>query len=134
MDRFSNNPSLFGLIEQVNVRPDAQPPRSGVLPVEVHAYFQLSEIEQAREFQVRLVLAAESGLETFGEPFGGRATAGRFRVRTLGVPYPPVLGQYTLRVEFRMLSDQGGEDSWQRQAASWPIAFRQLEQRPRVTH
>ncbi len=134
VDRHSNNASLFGLIEQVNVRPDAPPPRGGILPVEVHAYFQLSQVEQAADFQLRLVLAAETGLETVGEPMRGRATGGRFRVRTIGLPYPPVLGEYTLHVEFRSISAELSEAPWQRQAVAWPIAFRQLEPRPRVTH
>ena len=63
--------------------------------------------------------------------------APRFRVRTLGLPYPPVLGQYTLQVDVRVLGEglpSREAAHWQRQAASWPIALYQLEPRPRITH
>ena len=84
-----------------------------------------------REFELRFALCADTGLETLSEVFRHRVTAPRFRVRTLGLPYPPVLGQYTLQVDFRMA---GGDARWERQAASWPIALQEIEPRPKVTH
>jgi hypothetical protein len=46
------------------------------------------------------------------------------------LPYPPVVGQYNLQVDFRMVD----EVRWQRQSASWPIALSEIEPRPKVTH
>jgi hypothetical protein len=130
IDRHSNNVSLFSLVEQINVPARAAAPPRGVIPVEVHAYFQLGVTELNREFEMRFALCAETGLETLSEVFRHRVTAPRFRVRTLGLPYPPVVGQYRLQVDFRMT----GEDRWQRQAAVWPIALHEIDTRPKVTH
>jgi hypothetical protein len=131
IDRHSNNVSLFGLVEQINVPAGAPPPPRGLIPVEVHAYFQIAGTELNREFELRYALCAETGLETLSEVFRHRATASRFRVRTLGLPYPPVAGQYQLQVDFRL---SGDDAAWQRQPAAWPIALHELERRPRVTH
>jgi hypothetical protein len=131
IDRQSNNVSLFSLVEQINIPARAAPPPRSLIPVEVHAYFQLSAAQLNRDFEMRFALCAETGLETLSEVFRHRATAPRFRVRTLGLPYPPVIGQYSLQVDFRIV----GEDArWQRQAAAWPIALHEIEARPKVTH
>jgi len=146
IDRQSNNVSLFNLVEQINVPPGTPPPSRGLIPVEIHAYFQLSQFHVQREFELRFALRAESGLETLSEVFRHRVTAPRFRVRTLGLPYPPVLGQYTLQVDLRVLGERPpgervigdrlpAEDGvWQRQTAAWPLALYEIEQRPKVTH
>ena len=146
IDRQSNNVSLFNLVEQINVPPNTPPPPRGLIPVEIHAYFQLSQFHVQREFELRFALRAESGLETLSEVFRHRVTAPRFRVRTLGLPYPPVLGQYTLQVDLRVLGERmSGErvigdrlpaedGAWQRQTAAWPLALYEIEQRPKVTH
>jgi hypothetical protein len=131
IDRHSNNVSLFNLVEQINVPPGAAPPPRGVIPLEVHAYFQLGMAQLNREFEMRFALCAETGLETLSEVFRHKVTAPRFRVRTLGLPYPPVMGQYSLHVDFRMM---GHDARWERQAASWPIALHEIEERPKVTH
>jgi hypothetical protein len=131
IDRHSNNVSLFSLVEQINVPPRTPPPPNGLIPVEVHAYFQLGREDQNREFELRFALRAETGLETLGEIFRHKVSSSRFRVRTLGLPYPPVFGQYTLQVDFRVVGDELG---WRRLSASWPIALYEIEQRPRVTH
>lgn len=131
IDRQSNNVSLFNLVEQINVPARHNPPPRTLIPVEVHAYFMLGSAALDREFELRFVLCAETGLETSSEVFRHRITAARFRVRTLGLPYPPVVGQYSLQVDIRMLGD---ESRWQRQPASWPIALHEIEPRPKVTH
>jgi len=137
IDRQSNNVSLFNLVEQINLPPNAPPPPRGLIPLEVHAYFQLSEAQVNRDFELRFALRAQSGLETLSDVFRHRISAPRFRVRTLGLPYPPVFGQYSLQVDVRMLGEgQSPRESqpWQRQSAAWPIALQQMEERPRVTH
>ena len=98
IDRHSNNVSLFSLVEQINVPPRAPAPPRGVIPLEVHAYFQLGMVHLNREFEMRFALCAETGLETLSEVFRHKVTAPRFRVRTFGLPYPPVMGQYSLQV------------------------------------
>ena len=154
IDRQSNNVSLFSLVEQINLPPNSPPPPRGLLPVEIHAYFQLPDSQVNRDFELRFALRAETGLETLSDVFRHRITAARFRVRTLGLPYPPVMGQYSLQVDVRMLGEPAGATlsslspglsapslsslrdgpAWQRQAAAWPIALYQLEPRPRITH
>jgi hypothetical protein len=137
IDRQSNNVSLFSLVEQINLPPNAPPPARGLIPVEIHAYFQLQVAQVNRDIELRFALCAESGLETLSDVFRHRITAQRFRVRTLGLPYPPVLGQYTLQVDLRLLGEgQSSRETpyWQRQTASWPIGLYQQEARPRVTH
>jgi hypothetical protein len=131
IDRQSNNVSLFSLVEQINVPPRALPPPRGLIPVEVHAYFQLAMTQLNREFEMRFALCAETGLETLSEVFRHRVTASRFRVRALGLPYPPVIGQYSLQVDFRMVDEDA---RWQRQSAAWPIALHEIDVRPKVTH
>ena len=131
IDRHSNNVSLFSLVEQINVPSRAPPPPRGLIPLEVHAYFQLSPLQLNRDLELRFVLCAETGLETPSEVFRHRVTASRFRVRTIGLPYPPVAGQYSLQVDLRVV---GEEMRWQRQSAAWPIALNEIEARPKVTH
>jgi hypothetical protein len=128
---------LFTLVEQINLPPNSPPPPRGLIPVEIHAYFQLPEAQVNRDFELRFVLRADNGLETLSDVFRHRISAPRFRVRTLGLPYPPVLGQYTLQVDVRWVGNGQGsreEQHWQRQSAAWPIALYQIDPRPRVTH
>ncbi len=158
IDRQSNNVSLFSLVEQINLPANAPPPPRGLLPVEIHAYFQLPGSHVNRDFELRFALRAETGLETLSDVFRHRITAPRFRVRTLGLPYPPVMGQYSLQVDARVLGEAASATTtpgfsaatlssslsstaslrdgppWQRQTAAWPIALYQLEPRPRITH
>lgn len=129
VDQHSHNVSLFNLVEQINVPPGAPAPPNGAIPIEMHAYWRLAS-ESGEDFHVRFVLVAESGLETPSATFHYRATGARFRTRTVGLPYPPVLGAYTLRIDWR--SDD--EQAWQREAVSWPVHLTEIERRPRVTH
>lgn len=131
VDRHSNNVSLFNLVEQINVPRGAAPPPRGLIPLEVHAYVQLASDEVNSQFEMRFVLRAETGLETLSEVFRHRVTASRYRVRTLGLPYPPVLGHYRVEVDLRVAGD---EQRWQRQSQSWPLSLIEIEPRPRITH
>ena len=119
LDQQSNNFSLFNLVEQVNVPANAPHPPKGLLPLEVHAYWQLSQQEVGREFEVRYVLVAATGLETPSEVFKHRWATPRFRTRTYGVPLPPVIGAYELRVDWR----EAGNVGWRRDQSAWPITF-----------
>lgn len=130
VDQHTNNVSLFNLVEHVSLRPGVAPPPSGVIPVEMHAYWHCDETGEA-EFEVRFVMSAVStGLESSSPSQKYRPIGGRVRSRTLGLPLPPVLGSYLLRVDWRAREDE----PWRREALSWPIKLQLLERRPRVTH
>lgn len=130
LDQQSNNVSLFNLVEQVNVPPGAPPPPNNLLPLEVHAYFRLNPEEIGKIIEMRFALVAASGLETLSEVVRHSCSTPRFRTRTLGLPFPPVVGHYELRVDFRL----AGYEYWARDPLAWPISFVELEPKPRVTH
>jgi len=130
VDQHSNNVTLFNLVEQINVPPGAPPPPRGLVPVEVHAYFNVGHDEYSRDFEVRFVMVAQTGLETPTEAFTHRAFTPRFRTRTFGLPFPPVSGQYELRIDVRL----SGEEGWHREAIAWPIAIVELSPEPRAVH
>ena len=129
VDQHTNNVSIFNVIEQITVPPDAPPPPHGVLPVEVHVYWRATE-DSEEAFEVRLVMVAESGLETVSPVQKHTQLRGRLRTRTLGLPFPPVMGRYQLVVDWRR--DQNQE--WQREELNWPINLQEGERKPRVTH
>lgn len=129
LDQHSNNVTLFNLVEQLNVPPGAPPPPGGVVPLEIHAYFMVAPHEMQQSFDVRFVMVAASGLETMSDVFTHRSVTPRFRTRTAGLPFPPVVGAYELRVDVRMT---GG--SWSRDAALWPIAIVEATPRTELTH
>lgn len=130
LDQQSNNVTLFNLVEQVNV-PHGAPPKAGSrVPLEVHAYLRLGPGEMGQEFQMRFVLVNQSGLETYTDPVTHRGATARLRTRSLGVPFPPMLGHYELKIEFRV----GQAEAWTRDPASWPIAFLEVDSKPKVTH
>ncbi len=129
VDQQTNNVSLFNLVEQISIRPEATPAPGGMVPVEMHAYWQCDEGEP--EFEARFVMvAASTGLETSSPAHKYRPLAGRVRSRSLGLPLPPVLGSYLLRIDWRPHEDE----AWRREALSWPIRLQWFERRPRVTH
>lgn len=129
VDQHTHNVSLFNVIEQITVPPDAPPPPHGVIPVEVHAYWRAAE-ENEEAFEVRLVMVAETGLETVSPVQKHTQLRGRLRTRTLGLPFPPVMGRYTLCVDWR----REPHHEWQREDIHWPIYLQEGERRPRVTH
>jgi hypothetical protein len=131
LDQQSNNITLFNLVEQLNLAPNTPPPPPGaVLPLEVHAYFKVAPSETNVAFEVRFALVAETGLETCSEPITHRAVTPRYRTRTMGLPLPPVTGQYELRLDWR----PAGIERWTRDLASWPLAIVEVERRPAITH
>lgn len=129
VDQHTNNVSLFNLVEQINLSAGAAPPPNGLVPIEMHAYWQL-ETEETTDFEVRFVMVAQTGLETSSTTYRHRGVRGRFRTRTIGLPFPPVLGAYTLRVDWRYREEQ----PWHREAPSWPVSLQEIERKPRVTH
>jgi hypothetical protein len=126
VDQHSNNVTLFSLVEQINVPPGAPPPPNGMVPLEVHAYFQLGPHEFPTDFEIRFVMVAPTGLETPTEPHRHHVVTPRYRTRTFGLPFPPVVGHYELRVDIR----PAGTEGWHREALAWPVSI--VEQKPQA--
>lgn len=132
LDQHSNNVTLFNLVEQINLKPDAEPPPGTLIPVEVHAYFQCDATELGSEFELRFALVSmQTGLESVSDVFTHRSTTPRYRTRTGGLPLPPVIGSYELRLDWRL----SGTSQFVRDSASWPLQIVQVEAPTnRVTH
>lgn len=132
VDHRTHNATLFQLVEQVTLPAEAFRPGTAI-PLEVHAYFDLSEADREQGFEMRFCLVGESsGLETYTEPVRHAPTTSRLRTRTMGLPMPPMSDSYALHVEFRV----GQRGRWERDPASWPvrIAARTEAPAPRITH
>ena len=130
LDQHSNNITLFNLVEQLNFPKQSPPPPGSLMPLEVHAYFQLEPRELNQRFELRFVLVSENGLETPTDAFPHRSSTPRYRTRTFGLPAPPVPGAYELRVDSRPV----GSEDWMRDARGWPLLVVHNEPRPAVTH
>ena len=130
LDQQSNNVSLFNVVEQLNLPRGVEPPPGALLPVEIHAYFQLDPSEINQRFELRFTLVAASGLETITDAYAHKPSTPRYRTRTMGLPVPPIADNYQLRIETRLL---GGEH-WSRDPISWPLIVALAESRPAVTH
>lgn len=131
LDQQSNNVTLFNLVEQINVPPGATPRPGARIPLEIHAYLQAEATELGQEFELRFSLVnLATGLETLTDPATHRIPTIRLRTRALGLPFPPVLGHYDLRVDFR----RPGNDDWVRDSHRWPLSFVEAERKPTVTH
>jgi len=130
VDQRSNNVTLFNLVEQIHVPPGAPPPPKGIIPLEVHAYFDIFPDELGLAFELRFVMVAPSGLETPSDPLKHKPATPRYRTRTLGLPFPPVVGHYILKADIR----PAGITSYQRQSQSWPVSIIEADMRPKLTH
>src|SRR6187402_3559670 len=115
LDQQSNNVSLFNVVEQLNLPRGVEPPPGALLPVEIHAYFQLAQSELNQRFEMRFVLVASTGLETSTDGFTHKSSTLRYRTRTMGMPVPPIADSYELRVDTRPL----GSEPWVRDLLAW---------------
>ena len=130
LDQHSNNVTLFNVVEQVNLQPNAEPPPGAFVPLEVHAYFILGPGEVSQPFELRFALVAPSGLELLTDSTQHRSSTPRYRTRSLGVPAPAVPGDYQLCVDIR----QPGTEGFTREALHWPLVVPRIEPRPSVVH
>jgi hypothetical protein len=131
VDQQSNNATLFNLVEQINVPPGINPKPGSRIPLEIHAYLQGQPQELGNQFEMRFSLVSlATGLETYSEGATQRLASPRLRIRTVGLPFPPMLGHYDLRVDFR----SGDSENWQRDGSLWPLSFLEAEKKPSVTH
>ena len=130
LDQQSNNVSLFNMVEQLNLPRGVEPPPGALLPVEIHAYFQVEPSEMNQRFELRFALVASTGLETITDAYPHKPSTVRFRTRTMGMPVPPIADTYHLRVDTRAL----GTEAWTRDPLAWPLLVTLAEARPAVTH
>lgn len=130
LDQQSNNVSLFNVVEQLNLPRGVEPPPGALLPLEIHAYFQLDPRELNQRFEARFALVASTGLETLTDAHQHKSPTLRYRTRTMGLPVPPIADSYELRVEVRAV----GAEQWTRDPLAWPLVVAQAEPRPTVTH
>jgi hypothetical protein len=130
LDQHSNNISLFNVVEQLNLPRAVEPPPGALLPLEIHAYFQLDASELNQRFEMRFALVAGTGLETLTDTHTHKSPTLRYRTRTMGLPVPIVADSYQLRVDTRAF----GSEHWARDALAWPLIVAHAEARPAVTH
>jgi hypothetical protein len=130
LDQQSNNVSLFNMVEQINLPRGVEPPPGALLPIELHAYFQLDPAELNQRFELRFVLVAGSGLETSTDAYPHKSATLRYRTRTMGMPVPPIADNYQVRVDTRAV----GSEHWTRDPLAWPLIVALAEARPAVTH
>lgn len=116
LDTYSNNWTLFHLVEQVQV---SQTPNA--LPFEIHTYWLFQPDEYNEEFEFRFVLLPLLGDRVEGRPFPLRSTTPRYRLRATGLPLPG-FGDYTLQVEWR----RPGQESWELGHIFWPLRVEPL--------
>lgn len=114
LDRYSNNFSLFLLLEQF--RPAAYPARLSVFS---HAFFEIDAEENGVEHQVRLLVLQGTRTVFASEPVAFKPAGERHRIRISGLALPEP-GLYRVTVEWRRAGE--GEDAgWTRENAAWPI-------------
>jgi hypothetical protein len=112
LDRYSNNWSLFTLVEQVEVK------RIPIdLPFEIHTYWKFEPHECNEDFEMRVLFVHPTGERTPGDPFSLRSPTPRFRFRVTGFPVT-VAGDCTFRVEWR----RPGQETWKLCHVYWPFS------------
>ena len=114
LDRYSNNFSLFLLLEQF--RPSAYPARLSVFS---HAFFEIDADEVGIEYEVRLLVVQGARTAFTSETVSFKPAGERHRVRISGLAFPEP-GSYRVMVEWRPRSE-GDAAPWTREAGSWPI-------------
>lgn len=112
LDRYTNNFSLFHLLEQF--RPAGYPARLAVFS---HAFFEVEAAEFGVEHEVRLVVLRDRDVTLATEPVKMKPNGERHRVRIAGLAFSEP-GLYRVSVEWRRAMEGA---PWIRDAASWPI-------------
>lgn len=114
LDRYSNNFSLFLLLEQF--RPSGYPARLAVFS---HAFFEIDAGEAGVEHEVRLVVTHGATSTFESEPVAFKPVGERHRVRISGLSFPEP-GLYRVSVEWRVKVADGSAP-WTRESVAWPI-------------
>ena len=121
LDQSSNNFSLFGLVEQLQVRE-----APSVLPLEVHVYWEFEPAELNEEFEMRLVLIRDGRDLSTSAPIPFHSATPRFRIRLAGFEAREP-GSFHLKVDWQ----RPGSSNWNRMAISWPIQVEVLGEQAR---
>lgn len=115
LDRDTNNCSIFNLVEQLTI-PAAL--LGTVAPIEVQAYFGVSDDARHASFDMRLIRVAPDGSEDAGEAIPIECKEGpRLRVRIFALRLPRAFGSHELRVEWA----PRGTTEWHAEDARWPL-------------
>jgi len=114
LDRYSNNFSLFLLLEQF--RPAAYPARLAVFR---HAFFEIDADEVGVDHEVRLVVLLGGTSSFVSESVRFKPAGERHRVRISGLVFPEP-GLYRVMVEWRLVRGDANE-GWMRESVAWPI-------------
>lgn len=120
LDRDTGNLTLFKLLEQLQVVPEARFP--AVVPYEVHSCWEFADAERGQTYEARMV--TDGAFRMASEPISFRAEKSRMRLRMSGLGLPS-LGQVRVTVEIR----PGGGSTWLSSGISWPLL---VEQAPSV--
>lgn len=118
LDKFSNNWSLFRLLERLGL-----PGFPALLPFNVHAHFELEDEEIGLEHQFRFVLVLEGGGEDPSDPGSFTSRSKRHRVKSEGM-FLREPGYHHLYVEWRQLD----ADDWHRSEVGWPLECHKKEE------
>jgi hypothetical protein len=111
LDSYTNNWSLFNLVEQL-----ALSEFPAVLPLQVHSFWKFAPDETNIDFQFRLVLIPQEGdiVPSNVLPLKSPTIRYRHRASGLSIPHP---GEYELRIEWHNL----GDATWVRSDVFWPL-------------
>lgn len=113
LDRYSNNFSLFLLLEQF--RPAAYPAR---LSVFCHAFLEIDDDERGVDHEIRIVVVRGDEAVSRSAAVAFRPSGERHRVRTHGLEIPEP-GLFHVTVEWRRTGDEDAD--WRRDTARWPL-------------
>ena len=119
-DKFTNNYTLFSLIEQIATSAENL---GQAVPIEVHAHFVLDEGDKRSPFEMRVIRKAADGTEDAGPPLPfDTEDLLRYRIRVAGLRLPAAFGSYTLRLEWR----RRGTELWHAESVWWPLVVQEL--------
>ena len=121
LDQSTNNWSIFGLVEQVQVRSFP-----AALPFEVHSHWRYEPDENGCDFEFRIAMISPSAGQVFSDPITVHARNPRHRIRAAGLPPISGPGNYEITMEWR----SSGTANWTRCGHSWPLTVQQVEQLP----
>jgi hypothetical protein len=116
LDRYTNNWTLFSLIEQVQV---SQMPAD--VNLETHVYWEFAPDEYNQGFDMRLVLVRANGERAGSQSLELSSGTRRHRMRLSGLRLD-ALGECLLTVEWR----ERGEQEWNRSDVAWPLTVEEL--------
>lgn len=119
LDQRSNNFSLFGLIEQVQLREFPF-----VAPFEVHVYYEFDEVDLGRPYEVRLELFDQQAARVWHSAWIGMTSPSRRHRMVLGGIRIPNAAYFHLHSVHRV-AGAAVDDSVR--SSGWPLEVSQAE-------